>query len=75
MGFANNVLPGHMIHAMIEKGIKDMPFTIAANPSTVPPKKMHHYRFLKLLWRLNLVSIPTIRKCADALQERTIKGK
>lgn len=57
---------------LLADGFRDFPFIIAANPSSAfPVKKAHHYNFLKVMWRLNLISIEAIKRCADALQERT----
>ena len=61
--------PSWYIEEMLQKGLRDMPFTVAANPSTNPVGKPHHYNFLKLMWRLGLVSLDGVRKCANALQE------
>ena len=56
----------------VDGTFRDFPFIVAANPSSIfPAKKAYHYKFLKVLWHLDLVSLSAIRKCADALQERT----
>jgi hypothetical protein len=72
MGFANNVIPWDLW----QKGMDDFAFTVAANPSSrFPAKRIRTYNFLRVLWRLDLVSLPTIRKCASALQEGPGEGE
>lgn len=64
----NNIIPADMLL----KGLADFPYRVAANPSSNwPVKKAHHYEFLRVCWKLRLVSLNTMRKVADALQERT----
>lgn len=65
----NNTMPGWWVEMQLEKGLREMPFTVAANPSTNRVRKPHHYNFLRVMWKLELVSLDGVRKCADALQE------
>lgn len=47
-------------------------YVVAACPSSkFSTLKKRHYEFLRVCWHLNLVSLFTMRKLADALQERT----
>lgn len=72
MGFANNVIPWDLW----QKGLKEQDFTIAANPSSrFPAKRIRTYNFLKLMWKLDLVSLPTVRLCANALQKDPAETK
>jgi len=70
--YAPNRLNAAQLDEVLNRALLYFPFVIAANPSSqFPPKKERHYEFLKVLWRLNLVSLESIARCADALQERT----
>lgn len=70
MGFANNVIP------LTDINFRNFAYAVAANPSSIwPVKKEYHYKFLQTLYHLGLVSLPIVRKCANALQEIPTKNR